>query len=463
MAPRLSPSKSYDSFNSAYRKSKEIVFSAVLMDEQSDNCDEAKKREIMELYRSGIKQFEAALRFAKQIMPSEKVDEVERHRVAIEKNLRSTKGRLSDLEKMFPPVSKGRTAVARVQPNQKPTVAVAPSSNVPRAGRIAGRGAGSADRARGPTIGRTKMSRADLLKGVDDKFGGPLLDEILDMNGVQMSDVEGAESAKKALEEAVILPALNPSLFSGLRQPVQGILLFGPPGNGKTMLARAVATECGSTVFLNISAATLTSKWVGDAEKIVKALFQIARNGQPSIIFIDEIDSILCERNDKETEVSRRMKTEFLIQMDGICSSKTDRLLVIGATNRPEELDTAVLRRFPKRILVDVPDEKARANLVATLLKKHKTASDLTSYQLRELAAKTEGYSNSDIVALCREAAMVPIREMSRRQLKQATEAQLRPIQMSDFETALSAIKPSTNQQMRLKLRHFAEISGQVF
>ncbi|VDM51033.1 unnamed protein product [Toxocara canis] len=284
---------------------------------------------------------------------------------------------------MYPPTSKGRTAVARVQPNQKPTVAVAPSSNGLRAGRTTGRGNGSADRGRCQTIGRTKMSRADLLKGVDDKFGGPLLDEILDITGLQMSDIEGAESAKKALEEAVILPAINPSLFSGLRQPVQGILLFGPPGNGKTMLARAVATECGSAVFLNISAATLTSKWVGDAEKIVKALFQIARNGQPSIIFIDEIDSILCERSDKETEVSRRMKTEFLIQMDGICSSKTDRLLVIGATNRPEELDTAVLRRFPKRILVDVPDEKARANLVAALLKKHKTASDLTSCQLR--------------------------------------------------------------------------------
>lgn len=164
-------------------------------------------------------------------------------------------------------------------------------------------------------------------------------------------------------------------------------------------------------MFLNVSAASLTSKWVGDAEKIVRALFQIARNGQPTIIFIDEIDSILCERNEKETEVcwayfvnnywrcylhqsrsflhvdlkmshpafqvSRRMKTEFLIQMDGMLSSKDDRLLVIGATNRPEELDSAVLRRFPKRILIDVPNAVERLKLIMLLLEKTKTSFDL--------------------------------------------------------------------------------------
>ncbi|EPB79903.1 ATPase, AAA family [Ancylostoma ceylanicum] len=234
-------------------------------------------------------------------------------------------------------------------------------------------------------------SRQQLLKGVDAKFGERLLDEMLDRTGVRLSDVAGCESAKEALEEAVILPAMNPGLFSGLRQPVKGILLFGPPGNGKTMLslhfvpqAKAVASEARQ-VFFNISAASLTSKWVGDAEKTIRSLFQIARNAQPAIIFIDEIDSILCDRSEKDTEVSRRMKTEFLVQFDGATSSAEDRILVIGATNRPYELDDAVLRRFPKRILLDLPDERARRILLKTILEKHNMAAGLSDYDIRFL------------------------------------------------------------------------------
>uniref|UniRef100_A0A0N4U8V7 microtubule-severing ATPase n=1 Tax=Dracunculus medinensis TaxID=318479 RepID=A0A0N4U8V7_DRAME len=292
---------------------------------------------------------------------------------------------------------------------------------------------------------QVRWVKNDLLKSVDEKIGAPLLSEILDIQGIRFADVEGVEAAKKALEETVILPALNPALFSGLRQPVQGILLFGPPGNGKTMLARALAAECGSTLFLNVSAAVLTSKWVGEAEKIVRALFQIARNGQPSIIFIDEIDSVLCERTEKETEVSRRLKTEFLIQMDGIRTSDKDRLLVIGATNRPYDLDSAVLRRFPKRILVDLPDDETRSKLIISLLQKNKTNFDLSSSGLRDLVKHTEGYSNSDLVALCREAAMIPIRELSRSELESASESQLRSIRRADFDSALKSVKPSTS------------------
>uniref|UniRef100_A0A915Q679 microtubule-severing ATPase n=1 Tax=Setaria digitata TaxID=48799 RepID=A0A915Q679_9BILA len=369
--PQKLERQNYEAFNKAYLKSKQLVTEGVALDEISANDDEQRKRIVMEKYRSGIEYFEKALKISPDRVHPEKRDEVQRHREAMKRNLQATKGRLSDLEKMFSLVQ-NRTA------QRKPVQFVSPSVSRSRALQPPSRQITFEKKTVNPSDVRT---RCNLLKGVDDKFGGPLLNEILNQDDVRMDDIIGAESAKQALEETVILPAINPSLFSGLRQPAQGILLFGPPGNGKTLLARAVAAECGSTMFLNVSAASLTSKWVGDAEKIVRALFQIARNGQPTIIFIDEIDSILCERNEKETEVSRRLKTEFLIQMDGISSSKDDRILVIGATNRPDELDPAILRRFPKRILIDTPNAAARLKLIVSLLEKTKTAFDLSFLQ----------------------------------------------------------------------------------
>ncbi|CAO4380412.1 unnamed protein product [Caenorhabditis nigoni] len=303
------------------------------------------------------------------------------------------------------------------------------------------------------------VNRSNLLKGVDKVIGERLLDEILDSTGVRMDDVAGCHSAKAALEEAVILPALNPNLFSGLRQPVKGILLFGPPGNGKTLLAKAVAGE-SKQMFFNISASSLTSKWVGDSEKTIRGLFQIARNGQPSIIFIDEIDSILCERSEKDAEVSRRMKTEFLVQFDGATSSPDDRILVIGATNRPYELDDAVLRRFPKRIMLNLPDSEARKELITKTLKKHDMMDGLSSSDIRYIASNTSGFSNSDLVALCKEAAMVPVREIHRSKLSVTDGDKIRKIRASDFDTALRTIRPSTSDRILSKLSDFSRNFG---
>ena len=162
------------------------------------------------------------------------------------------------------------------------------------------------------------------------------------------------------------MPAVRPDLFTGLRRPQRGLLLFGPPGTGKTMIAKAVASECKST-FFNISAASLTSKWVGESEKTVRSLFKLAYKKQPSIIFIDEIDSILSKGSDNDNEAAKRLKTEFLIQFDGLGSNADARLLVITATNRPMDLDDALLRRLPKRVYCGPLDEEGRADFILKL------------------------------------------------------------------------------------------------
>ncbi|XP_046442315.1 spastin-like isoform X2 [Daphnia pulex] len=292
------------------------------------------------------------------------------------------------------------------------------------------------------SVGKPTL-KASGIKGVESKLASLILDEIVDGGaGVSFDDIAGLEQAKQALQEIVILPSLRPELFTGLRSPARGLLLFGPPGNGKTLLARAVASE-SSAKFFNISASSLTSKYVGEGEKLVRALFGVARELQPSIIFVDEIDSLLCERREGEHEASRRLKTEFLCQFDGLHASHEEKILVMGATNRPQELDEAVLRRFPKRLYVRLPDASARVLLLTQLLSKHN--SPLGEKQLIKLAELTQSYSSSDLTALAKDAALGPIRELGAEKIKLMKTQQIRSITMQDFLDSLKRVRHSVS------------------
>lgn len=232
---------------------------------------------------------------------------------------------------------------------------------------------------------------------------------IIEKPQIRWSDVAGLEQAKESLKEAVILPIKFPHLFTGKRIPWKGILLFGPPGTGKSYLAKAVATEANNSTFFSVSSADLMSKWLGESEKLVKSLFELARAHKPSIIFIDEVDSMCSARSDNENDSVRRIKTEFLVQMQGV-GNDNDGILVLGATNIPWVLDSAIRRRFEKRIYIPLPEVHAR--VVMFKINLGNTPHCLAEDDLKTLAAKTEGYSGADISIVVRDALMQPVRKV---------------------------------------------------
>jgi vacuolar protein-sorting-associated protein 4 len=232
---------------------------------------------------------------------------------------------------------------------------------------------------------------------------------VIEKPNVQWSDVVGLEGAKEALKEAVILPIKFPHLFTGKRTPWKGILLFGPPGTGKSFLAKAVATEANNSTFFSVSSSDLVSKWLGESEKLVRNLFELARTHKPSIIFIDEIDSLCSSRSDNESESARRIKTEFLVQMQGV-GNDTEGILVLGATNIPWVLDSAIRRRFEKRIYIPLPDAQARSGMFKLNL--GNTPHSLKEEDFKTLGSRTEGYSGADISILVRDALMQPVRKV---------------------------------------------------
>ncbi|KAG5355737.1 putative AAA domain-containing protein [Yarrowia sp. B02] len=291
------------------------------------------------------------------------------------------------------------------------------------------------------------------LRGVDENAAKQILNEIVVQGDeVHWEDIAGLEAAKSSLKETVVYPFLRPDLFSGLREPARGMLLFGPPGTGKTMLARAVATESNST-FFSISASSLTSKFLGESEKLVRALFFMAKALAPSIIFVDEIDSLLSQRSDSgEHEASRRIKNEFLVQWSDLASAAAgreregdvQRVLVLAATNLPWGIDEAARRRFVRRQYIPLPEIETREAQFTKLLAAQRT--NLSEEERKGLLELTEGFSGSDITALTKDAAMGPLRALGDKLLTTSRE-DIRPIGYQDFISSLTFIRPSVSKE----------------
>ncbi|XP_070072573.1 katanin p60 ATPase-containing subunit A1 isoform X4 [Drosophila takahashii] len=266
---------------------------------------------------------------------------------------------------------------------------------------------------------------------------------------IKWQDVAGLNEAKTILQEAVVLPVIMPEFFKGIRRPWRGVLMVGPPGTGKTMLAKAVATECGTT-FFNVSSSTLTSKYRGESEKLVRLLFEMARFYAPSTIFIDEIDALCASRgSDSEHEASRRFKAELLIQMDGLNATMQEEkvIMVLAATNHPWDIDEAFRRRFEKRIYIPLPNEDTRSALLKLCLKDVCLSPSLNTGMIGD---ELLGYSGSDISNVCRDASMMAMRRLisgrTPDQIKQIRREEVdQPITLQDFQDARQRTKKSVS------------------
>ncbi|XP_019438661.1 PREDICTED: fidgetin-like protein 1 [Lupinus angustifolius] len=284
------------------------------------------------------------------------------------------------------------------------------------------------------------------LRNLEPRLIEHISNEIMDRDpNVRWDDIAGLDHAKKCVTEMVIWPLLRPDIFKGCRSPGKGLLLFGPPGTGKTMIGKAIAGEAKATFFY-ISASSLTSKWIGEGEKLVRALFGVASCRQPAVIFVDEIDSLLSQRKSEgEHESSRRLKTQFLIEMEGF-DSGNEQILLIGATNRPQELDEAARRRLTKRLYIPLPSSEARAWIARNLLEKDGLFK-LSNEEIDIICNLTEGYSGSDMKNLVKDASMGPLREALKQgiEITKLKKEDMRPVTLKDFENALQEVRPSVS------------------
>ncbi|KAL0227619.1 hypothetical protein RCL1_003763 [Eukaryota sp. TZLM3-RCL] len=302
----------------------------------------------------------------------------------------------------------------------------------------------------------------------DDAMAERIEREMIDRSlKVRWNDIAGLSDAKRVLHEAIVLPRLRPDFFTGIRRPWRGVLLHGPPGTGKTLLAKAVANECNST-FFSISAATLVNKYLGESEKMVRILFEMARFYAPSVVFFDEIDAVFSSRGkDGEHEAGRRIKSQLLVMMEGISNDQIEEdeegeenndenvpskvskhVMVLAATNFPWDLDEALRRRLEKRVYIPLPDESGRRQLLQNCLKDQNMAPDV---DFERLVSLTDGYSGADITNICRDASFAPLRkailDLSPEEIHNLDKDKVDTVFMSDFIDSLDRIKPSVDKK----------------
>jgi len=252
---------------------------------------------------------------------------------------------------------------------------------------------------------------------------------------VKFEDIAGHEDLIRELRQTVILPIQKRKLFAGseLMMAPKGVLLHGPPGCGKTMCAKATAREAKAR-FISLDISSLTDKWYGESQKIAGAVFTLARKIQPCIIFIDEIDSLLRVRSQQDHEATAMIKAQFMQLWDGLSTGQDNCVLVMGATNRPRDVDSAILRRMPATFRLGLPDRGQRREILTSVLRMERVG---TCVDMLRLAKLTEGYSGSDLRELCRLGAIQRVRDLS------AEDEELRPISMEDMLAALAKMRES--------------------
>ena len=280
-----------------------------------------------------------------------------------------------------------------------------------------------------------KVTRQDFLEAIKDIQPSALREVYVEVPEVRWDDIGGLENVKQELRETVEWPIKHPEYFKDMGiDPPKGILLYGPPGCGKTLLAKAVATESEAN-FIAVKGPEILSKWVGESEKAIREIFSKARQAAPCIIFFDEIDSIVPRRGARyDSGVTDRIVNQLLTELDGLV--RLEGVVVIGATNRPDIIDPALLRpgRFDRIIYVPPPDKKARLEILKVHTRKMPLAPDVN---LQEIAELTEGYTGADLAALCREAAMTALREYGKPG----------EVKMEHFKKAMEKVKPSVSRE----------------
>ncbi|ENN73205.1 outer mitochondrial transmembrane helix translocase [Dendroctonus ponderosae] len=280
---------------------------------------------------------------------------------------------------------------------------------------------------------------------------------LVNPNDIKVSwrDIAGLSGLIDELRETVILPIQRRDLFldSHLTSPPKGVLLHGPPGCGKTLIAKATAREAG-TYFINLDLSILTDKWYGESQKLAAAVFTLAVKLQPCIIFIDEIDSFLRARNSNDHEATAMMKAQFMSLWDGLITDPNCTVIIMGATNRPQDLDRAILRRMPATFHVSMPDVAQREQIIRLILDNEPIADDV---DIEVIAKSTNGFSGSDLRELCRNAAVYRIRDFLREEIQQINSQAAREKNSPEEERFQEALRPITMEDLKYSFSKMRE------